>query len=187
MKTKILFLAGLVATSSILFSCKKDSITTPNNNNNTTVNNGQCTISFSTNKDFGGTTNVNIQASQTTFAKRIKNGSIDQITLQAISGGGLTNIYNAQLVIHVPTGMTTSSTITGDFSLPDGAEIKPILTVSYTTISNPVANGWLSESGSVKITKLTATEIEGTFTGKVASDSDPTGYQLTDGKFYGKF
>jgi len=148
---------------------------------------GQCTISFDTDKDFNGTTSISIPASATTTANRSGSGTTEQLTLVATSVNTSTfKATTAQLVIEVNKGATTSG---GNISVPfngGGTNNFAVITVSNTSAGQSTP-AYSSESGTVTITKLSATDIEGTFTSHAVNESENTSINLTNGKFAGKF
>ena len=190
MKLKVTIYTTLLAGLAALSSCNKDD---NNNNNNGNPNSGnltagQCTISFNTDKDFNGTTSINIVASNTTFANKSTTGNRDQLTLQAVNNqisGTTAKITTAQLAIHVPTGSTTSGgNLSGNFNGNGDVVANIMISNLNAGQSTPAYN---SESGTITITKLNASELEGTFTAKCINESENTSINLSNGKFAAKF
>lgn len=185
MKMKVTIYTALLAGITLASSCKKDD----NNNSTPSSSNipaGQCAISFNTDKDFNGTTSINIAASNTTFSTRNTSGTKDQLTLQAISNqisGTSAKITTAQLSIYVPTG-SSGGDLSGGFS-GNGDVLAHIMVSNLNAGQSTPA--YASESGSIVITKISATEVEGTFTADCVNESENTTIKLTNGKFAAKF
>jgi hypothetical protein len=178
------FLFTIIAATVLVASCKKDD----NNNSNPTSSNipaGQATISFKTDKDFGGTTSINIPASATTSGVRVNNGTKDQITLIAATTQG-SSVSTANFSIYVDAGASTSAgNITADFNGSGNTNIA-VLAISNTSLSGQSA-AYASKTGTVTITKLSATEVEGTFSCNAVNESTNTNIGVTNGKFAAKF
>lgn len=170
----------------VLFaSCKKDD----NSNSNPTSSNipaGQATISFNTDKDFGGTTSINIPASATTSAVRVNNGTKDQITLIAASTQG-SSVSTANFSVYMDAGASTSAgNITANFDNSGSNNDVAVLAISNTSLSGQ-SIAYASKTGTVTITKLSATEVEGTFSCNAVNESTNTNIGVTNGKFAAKF
>jgi len=174
----------IIAATVLFASCKKDD----NNNSNPTSSNipaGQATISFNTDKDFGGTTSINIPASATTSAVRVNNGTKDQITLIAATTQG-SSVSTANFSVYVDAGASTSAgNITANFDNSVNNDIA-VLAISNTSFAGQSAS-YASKTGTVTITKLSATEVEGTFSCNAVNESTNTNIGVTNGKFAAKF
>jgi hypothetical protein len=178
------FLFTIIAATVLVASCKKDD----NNNSNPGSSNipaGQATISFNTDKDFGGTTSINIPASVSTTGIRANNGTMDQIAMVAAQYQG-SAVSTANLSIFVDAGASTSAgNISADFNGSGNTNIA-VLTISNTSVSGQ-SSAYTSETGTVTITKLSATEVEGTFSCNAVNESTSTNIGVTNGKFAAKF
>jgi hypothetical protein len=187
MRMKLSAFATLLAGAALLASCNKKENSDNANPNASNITAGQCTISFNTDKDFNGTTSINIPAGITTYAVKSPSGSIDQLSLTAnkvdiVGASAKTQI--AMLTIHVPTGSTTSGgSITGSF---DDDNIDAVLLISNLTAPNATP-AYASESGTITITKLTATELEGSFSANCINEEEGTSIKVSNGKFAAKF
>gem|GEM_PF-2639413 len=184
MKMKLTTFAVVIATVALFASCKKDD----KNNSNPSSSNitaGQCTISFDTDKDFNGTTSVSIAASATTSAVRANNNTKDQLTLTAAGYSG-TSVSTASLTVYVDAGATTSNgNISADFNSSTSNDVA-VLTINRTNGSGSSA-AYSSKTGTVTITKLTTSEVEGTFSCNAVNESSNTSINVSNGKFAGKF
>ena len=185
MKMKLTTLTAVIAAATLFASCKKDD----NNNSAPSSSNitaGQCTISFNTDKDFSGTTSVNIAATVTTSAVRANNNTKDQLTLTAAGYSG-TTVNMASLTVYVDAGATTSNgNISADFNSSASNDVA-VLMISRTNGTNSSTASYTSKSGTVTITKLTTSEIEGTFSCNAINESENTSINVSNGKFAGKF
>jgi hypothetical protein len=174
----------IIAATVLFASCKKDD----NNNSNPTSSNipaGQATISFNTDKDFGGTTSINIPPSVSTTSVRVNNGTRDQIALTAVQYQG-SAISSAMLTVYVDAGASTSAgNITANFNASGNAN-PAVLLISNTSVSGQ-STAYTSETGTVTITKLSATEVEGTFSCNAVNESTNANIGVTNGKFAAKF
>lgn len=178
MKSSLLLSVCTLAVASIFSSCKKT------DNSSSSLSPGQGSISFSTSSsaygDFGGGTNL------TNTANLSHNGSRDQITINVIQLSG-TSTKTAQLTIMVNAGSTTTGgTIVGDFNSTSSAAVNPVMIIGSTSGTSSGAS-FASKSGAVNITKLSATEIEGNFSGTFINQSDNSSTTVTNGSFAGKF
>lgn len=182
---KIAITAAIIASTTLMFSCKK------NDNNNSTpsasnITPGQCTISFDTDKDFAGTKSVKISPSVTTAAGKTTNGSKDQMTLTAAAYSG-TTVSSASLSVFVSTGATTANgAINGNFNSSGSMNELAVLTISRTSVGGQTAS-YASKTGTFTITKLTTTELEGSFSCNAVNESENTSINVSNGKFAAKF
>jgi hypothetical protein len=166
-------------------SCKKNNDTTPPAGSGN-LGAGKSSISFTNSGSFAGGTTFKVSNTAATQAVSSAGGSSRSIVLSATEISG-TNTRSAGLIISVPANASTASgNLNSDFSNPGNAVILPSLTLSSTTGS---ANGtsYISQSGTCTITKLTATEIEGTFSCVVKDANGAGTLSLTSGTFAGKF
>ena len=153
---------------------------------NKNLSSGQSSLEFKTSTDFGGT---NIFKSNSPLQSKImkgQQGSKDNITIIAIQANGM-KVSTGQLSLFVPTGATTSGALlTGKFDNGSNSSTKGVLVIST---SNGGANqkSYASKTGNITITKLTATEIEGTFDGICENETTKENITLTNGIFAGKF
>ncbi len=182
MNINITLCTVLLAGAAWLSSCNKEDKASGD------LSAGQCSVSFNTDKDFNGTSTINIPASMYTTAVKSTMANKDMFTLNATKvdigmGGGKT--ANALMTLHVPLGATTSGgSLSGEFA--GKGDITGTLTVSHLSAgqSKPA---YSAEGGSIIITKLTATELEGNFTAQCVNEDDHTTLSLSNGKFVAKF
>lgn len=169
-------------------SCKKDddNNTTPASGN---LGAGKAAVSFNTNINFAGSTTYN------------PSNPVQAVAVRQASGAGYDNISlivnevntstissrNVQFTILLASSSSTANgTLNAKFSNSASDPIFPSLTITSTSGST-VGDGYTSESGDVAITKLTDTEIEGTFSGKLVNDDKGTSITVSNGKFAGRF
>ncbi|MDB5225974.1 MAG: hypothetical protein JWN78_167 [Bacteroidota bacterium] len=180
---KNLLVSLTILCSLLLFSCKK---TSTNTNTSGTLGAGKSSISFTSSANFAGSTTFN--QSNTIYTQAISGvgSSVRNIALTATEVNG-TNTRIVVLDLVLPQDASTSSgNLTADFSLPSSATIYPTLELTSTSGTTP-GPGYTAESGTLTITKLTSSEIEGTFNNVVVNDGASTSFTLTNGHFAGKF
>ncbi|GAB3426635.1 hypothetical protein [Niabella aquatica] len=168
--------AAAILTAFSFTSCKKGS-----SGSDTGV--GKASIQFSTNKSFGGKNEFKSNTVAGAFANKSNTVNRTQITITAIQTNG-TQIGTAQLAIHVPLNHT--GTISGKFESSSSANTGAVLSIG---ISNAGSNqeSYASSTGNFNITKLTDSEIEGTFDAYCINQTSNTNITLSNGKFSGKF
>ncbi len=144
---------------------------------------GKASIQFSTNKAFGGKNEFKSNSVTGGVVSKINSLNKTQISITAIQMNG-TQIGTAMLVIHVPQGQTGA--ISGKFENGSSASTQAVLTIG---ISNAGANqeAYTSKTGNFSITRLTDSEIEGTFDAYCITETTNTNINLSSGKFSGKF
>ncbi|MBS1629436.1 MAG: hypothetical protein JST27_05195 [Bacteroidetes bacterium] len=180
------FLAMTFAASLLLFasSCKKsDDSSGGGSLSASSLNAGKSAITFNTSSSgFGNFSSINAVNSSAVFTT---SGAISQITVIAAETG-TSGVKTAQLTINLPAGSSTSSgNISGDFSTPTGTTVVPVLLIGSAGISG--SESYTSSSGTLTITKLSTTEVEGTFSGSFVNNSTHTSTNVTNGQFTGKF
>jgi hypothetical protein len=181
MRTSALTLTAIAALLAFHTSCKKEDSNT-GSGSAAGLDAGKATMSFATTNGTIGSFN----ASNQTYNSAILSAgtTTDQITITAAEAG--MSVKTAQLAITLPkSSSTTSGNITGDFSQPSGSTVKPVMTISGGSISGSEA--FTSKTGTITITKLTATEVEGTFSGNFINNSTSTNTDVSNGSFAGKF
>lgn len=175
-----------VCTAAILLSsCKKDS-TSSNNAGSANLDAGKSSISLSTSANFAGSNSFSISNTATTQAMSGTSAALRNISLSATEISG-TNTRTVMITLITPVdASTTGGSLTGDLSLPNNATILPTITLTSTEGANPgITYG--SESGTLTITKLTANEIEGSFSGVVKDVNGTATMNISNGTFAGKF
>jgi hypothetical protein len=166
--------------SVILFSCKKSSTSTTSAN----LDAGKSSIAFTSNPAFAGSTSYNVSNTNLTHAITATNSGVRVVTLTTTELSG-TNTRNAVLAIYLPDNASTSSgNITTNFNLSSGSTY-PTFALSSTT-GGSSGPSYVATDGVVTITKLTSTEIAGTFAATM-DDGGSSTLTLTSGSFAGKF
>lgn len=177
-KTKLSVLFSIVLLTSFAFtSCKKDK------DGESGGGAGKASIQFSTNKSFGGKNEFKSNTAAGAFANKSNTVNRTQITITTIQTSGL-QIGNAQLAIHVPQNHTGA--ISGKFENGSSANTGAVLTISTSNAGSNM-EAYASKTGNFSITKLTDSEIEGTFDAYCINESSNTNITLSNGKFSGKF
>lgn len=171
--------------SLILFSsCKKDSTTNRTGSGN--LDAGKAAIALTSSTSFGGSTTFDVGNTLTTTAVTQTSSSLRNISLACNDVSG-TNTRSVMIMIITPAdASTTSGSLTGDLSLPNGATILPTISM-FTTNAGTPGPTYSSESGTLTITKLTATEVEGTFSGTMKDVNGSGTFTVSNGTFAGKF
>lgn len=164
----------------ILFaSCKKEN--TLNNSGSSGLSAGRTGISFNTNSDFGNSKTFNVRNTSTTLATTQPFGSSSRtIVLEASeSYGSFNNMRSIHIDILVTaSASTTNGPITIDMSLNNGNPQAHVALTYSDTFSGYTIR---TVTGVFTLTKLTATEIEGSFTASTGLVS------VTNGIIAGKF
>lgn len=183
MKLQSYLLTTAIGIAILFGSCKKadDAI---NGGGSGDLTPGKGKISFNTSAGFGGSNSFDGSNTLLSVALRQASTAYDQVSITSTVTEG-TNVKTAMLTILCKKGLTTSGgTINADFSNDASDDVFPQLTISNTANT---AEAYASESGTVTITKLTMSEVEGTFSGHFINESQGTSTELTSGTFAGKF
>lgn len=168
MKRTIQLLAASLVALSLITSCKKDSTNSSGNQN---LSSGQAEVRFNYSGAQSGSFQSTVALSHANAA-----GGITQIATSEVSG-----ITAKTVQIIFPTSVAVgSSTQSGA-----GADLGNGFLMSFAIGSTGWAIGGGTGAGfSVNITKNTGTEMEGTFSGELGSDSDPSKVTVANGYFH---
>lgn len=172
MKKTVHFLSvSLIALCSLFItSCKKDSTDTSGNQELTT---GKAEVRF----NYTGAQSGSFQSVIAT-SNAASSGAITQIACTIVSG--LTG-KTVQIVFPTSLAVGTSTQASAGADLTNG------FLMSYAIGSTGWAIGGGTGSGfSVTVTKNSGTEMEGTFSGELGSDSDPSKVTISGGYFHCK-
>ena len=183
---KIAFFSDFIILAIILtaVSCKKDNPAAASGS--AALESGKASITFSSSPAFSANASFAVTNTSGTSATSAVTGSIRSIELKAIETAG-TNQRNAVLYIDVASAANTNSgSLTGSFN-SSNSTLDPELILGSVNAGLTTTYDSDSQAGTCTITKLTATEIEGTFTVIVHNDNDNTTLSLTSGSFAGKF
>jgi len=149
-------------------SCKKDSTDTSGNQN---LSSGQAEVRFS----YTGVQSGSFQ-STTALSHANASGGITQIACSVVSG---TTAKTVQIVF--PTSLAVGSSTQASA----GADLTNGFLMTFGVGSSGWAIGGGTGSGfTVTVTKNTGTEMEGTFSGELGSDSDPGKVTTASGYFH---
>lgn len=168
MRTKfsILFAAILLSVC-LLPSCKKVAEITGG-----ALGAGQCEVKAS----FSGATSVSYTSSNLS---------------STVAKTGLIAMFNSTSIspIKMFTIMLPANVKTGTYNLKNNNSLNGI---SFTYVPGTSGKGWSASSNNdddfiYVVTKATATEIEGTFSGNMHNDTDNTSVKVTNGSFKAKF
>lgn len=187
---KLLSIPMFVTASVLLLSsCKKSSDDNAGGGNSAAnLGAGKAGITLNTSADFAGSTSFSVINTATTSAINLGGSSLRNISLSAIGLSGV-NTRTVMITIICPIDANTNSgSLTADLSLPNNATILPTVTLSSTNMSTPGPQySSADQSGTMVITKLTNSEIEGTFSGTVKDVNGTTTMTVSNGTFAGKF
>ena len=166
-------------------SCKKSDTTTPAAGSGS-LGAGKSSMSFSNTGSFAGGTTFSVSNTALTSAQTLTNALLRNVTLSASEVTGVNARISSLLLVLPATASTASGDLVADFSLPNNATILPTLTL---TSSSGAISGitYGSQTGTCTITKLTATEVEGSFSCVVKDVNSATTLSVTGGTFAGKF
>lgn len=175
----------MIGVTLITTSCKKDDAAR-NNTGSGNLDAGKSAISLNASPAFAGGGSFSLSNTVTNTAQTLSSSSLRNVSLSATEISG-TNTRTVMITIITPVdASTTSGNLTGDLSLPNGATILPTVTLSSTNGSSPgITYG--STTGTLTITKLTATEVEGSFSGEVKDVNGSATLTISNGSFAGKF
>ncbi|MBX2921596.1 MAG: hypothetical protein KF746_05315 [Chitinophagaceae bacterium] len=93
-------------------------------------------------------------------------------------------IGTAMLTIYVPQNY--SGAISGKFENDNTENTQAVLAIGISN-AGTIQEGYTSVNGNYSITKLTGSEIEGTFDAYCIDETNSTNISLSSGKFLGKF
>lgn len=175
-----LFLMGAIT----LTSCKKDNPSSSSASSGD-LDAGKSSISFSNSGSFAGSSSFAQANTATTTALSITS-TLRNVSLRATEISGMNSKTVTINLMVAADASTSAGNLVGDFSSPASADIYPALTLSSTNGTSP-GTSYVSKSGTITITKLTSSEIEGTFEAMVENDPVTESLSLTSGKFAGKF
>jgi hypothetical protein len=166
MKLKILAISLLLSATLFNAGCKKDQTDDPDASS---LQAGQsqisCTVSGATSSSFNSSTLISTAA---------KSSDLMNIAGSAVSG------VTAEIVMMILPANIAVGTYSSAGSGSD------LFTITYSK----GGDGWASDSDAaftVVVTKVSDTEIEGTFSGTMKNDDQNTTVTVTDGKFAAKF
>jgi hypothetical protein len=174
MKKNLLALTLIISSVFLFSSCKKDSAAAGGTASAANLAAGKCDIRF----DYSG-------AASGSFASTLAiSSAASSGVLYNISGGGLNGLTPLLTLILMP-----SNTAVGTYAQPAaGADLPNNMSFSFSTGSDGWACGGGNTAGfKIIVTAVTANTIEGTFSGDLGNDSNPTKVTITNGSFAAKF
>ena len=172
-------LSAIMIVAILFNSCKKDP--TANNGGSGGLNSGRAGISFNTSADFGNSRTFSVRNTASTLATTQLFGSSSRTMVLEASEtyGSLNNMRSIHIDILVSaTTSTINGPVTIDMSLNNG---NPQAHLTLTETAPFSGSTIRSVTGVLTITKLTTTEIEGSFTASTGSVA------ITNGVIAGKF
>jgi hypothetical protein len=163
-KTGKTILLALFALSFLIVSCKKDD---NNNSGSSNLDPGKSQISC----------NVSGAVSSSFSSVLLTSGALKSGLLMNISGG-TTSLPIQMMMFIIPSDITV-----GTHNLTTNEEF----TVSYSSNETGWSAGNIGDDFTLTVTKNTATEFEGTFSGKLINEENETFVNITNGKIAAKF
>lgn len=175
-------LVTIMLSAVVLISCKKDNGGGGNND----LASGGASIQFNTSSSFGGKNEFKSNTKEQSKVIKINNLNRTQITFTCVETN-LPRLSTATLTLIVAQGSTTSSgAITGKFENGSSAATQGQLLIGSSNAGSN-AESYASSTGNFTITKLTDSEIEGTFDSYCVNNTTKANISLSSGKFTGKF
>jgi hypothetical protein len=174
MKTSFLALALIISSVFLLPSCKKNDPASGSTASATNLAAGKCDIRFT----YSGAASGSF-ASTLAISSAATSGVLYNISGSALSG----------LTPQITLMIMPANTAVGTYAQPSaGADLPNGMVISFSSGSN----GWASGAGTaagfkIIVTAVTSNTIEGTFSGDLGNDSDPTKVTITNGSFAAKF
>lgn len=145
--------------------------------------NGDAFMQFSTDYPFGGKNEFKSNSTVGGFVTKTNTDGKTQIIITAVQMAG-SQIGTAMLTIYVPKNY--SGTISGKFENGSTENTEAVLAIGISN-AGTIQEDYTSVSGNYNITKLTASEIEGTFDAYCKNEAGGNNLSLSSGKFSGKF
>lgn len=180
---KLIF--ALVFSSMIIYSCSEDNSNELPDQNPTNLDSGRSSIGFTTDSAFGGSTSFNLFNSSTTFAYSSEDSSTRLVQVKATDI--VNNLSREVVVLLVMPSSTNTTAGNVTFSLDSATTSPRYGDVSLRTYNGPISYPTFSSvAGTVTLTRLTNTDVIGTFSGKFI-DSSLNVINVTNGSFSGRF
>lgn len=175
--------ATIIFLAIIFISCKKDNSGEGSSDN---LASGGASIQFNTSASFGGKNEFKSNAKEQSKVIKVNNLNRTQITFTCVETN-LPRLSTATLTLIVAQGSTTNSgAIKGKFENGSSAATQGQLLIGSSNAGSG-AESYASNTGNFTITKLTDSEIEGTFDAACINNTTKTNISLSNGKFAGKF
>jgi hypothetical protein len=175
MKKNLLTLTLILGSVFLLSSCKKsDDAVASGAGSAASLAAGKCDIRFS----YSGSASGNF-ASTLAISQALSSGA-----LYNISGGTVNGTTPLLTLIGMP-----ANTAVGTYAQPSaGADLPNGMVFSFSSGSDGWACGGGTAAGfKIIVTAVTSNTIEGTFSGDLGNDSNPTKITITNGTFAAKF
>ncbi len=174
MKKNLLALTLIISSFFLFSSCKKDSAAAGNTASAANLAAGKCDIRF----DYSGAASGSF-ASTLAISTAASSG-----VLYNIAGATVSGLTALQTMIITPAN-TTVGTYAQSAA---GADLPNNMVFTFAS----GATGWATGGGTaagfkIVVTAVTSNTIEGTFSGDLGNDSDPSKVTITNGSFAAKF
>lgn len=180
---KLIF--AFVISSMIIYSCSNDTSNDVPDLNPTNLDSGRASIGFTTDSTFGGSTSFNLFNASTTYAYSVVDSSTRIVQVNATDI--VNNLSREVIVLLVMPISTNTSAGNVSFSLDSATTSLQYGDVSLRTYSGSnLYPTFSSVSGNVTLTRLTNTDVIGTFSGKFI-DSSLNVINVSNGSFSGRF
>jgi hypothetical protein len=183
-KTVNLFSATMLSMSLLLMtSCSKDD----GGSGTPAVSQGQAHIKFNSSAAIIGGTSFNPSSVLSSNCASVVNGNLRTVNLSVTEVAGTTAKIVSMTMVMPSNSSTSGGNITVPLHMNNGGIPNTSMTISQTNTGSGAQEIWLTTEGTATITTLNATDIVGTFTGKAITTANPTGVNITNGAFTGKF
>ncbi|MEO5967413.1 MAG: hypothetical protein ABIP68_04020 [Ferruginibacter sp.] len=180
---KLIF--ALVISSMLIYSCNDNNNDDLQDQNPTNLDSGRSAIGFTTDSNFAGSTSFNLSNTTSTFAYSSSDSLARIVEVRATDV--VNNLSREVIVILVMPATTNTNSGNVNFSLDTATTSSTYGNVSLRsyrdTISGPT---YQSVSGNVTLTRLTNTDVMGTFSGRF-QDTAMNVINVTNGSFSGRF
>lgn len=181
-KLKGLFTTIILSTL-ILSACKKDN---GGDGGSGGLASGGASIQFNTSSTFGGKSEFKSNAKDQSRVVKVNNLNRTQITFTCVETN-LPRLSTATLTLIIAQGSsTTTGAISGKFENGSSAATQGQLLIGSSNAGTG-SESYASSTGNFTITKLTDSEIEGSFDAYCINNTTKTNITLSNGKFAGKF
>ncbi|MGN7784581.1 hypothetical protein ACTJIJ_08645 [Niabella sp. 22666] len=175
-------IAATALWAALLTGCKKDN----GSGDSGGLSSGEASIQFNTNSSFGGKNEFKSTSKEQSKVIKVNNLNRTQITFSCVEAN-LPRLSTATLTLIVAQGSNTNSgAITGKFENNASASTHGQLLIGSSNAGS-ATESYASSSGNFTITKLTDSEVEGTFDAACINNTTKTNISLSNGKFAGKF
>ncbi len=176
---------ALIISSMLIYSCSNNNDGDLQNQNPTNLDSGRSAIGFTTDSNFAGSTSFNLFNATTTFAYSSGDSLARIVEVRAVDA--LNNVSREVIVILVMPAATSTASGNVSFSLDTATTSSTYGNISLRSYRDTILGPtYQSVSGNVTLTRLTNTDVIGTFSGRF-QDSSMNIINVSNGTFSGRF